>query len=236
MNRYPLNSRVIGAGSESPLSYASAVQNFVLEVVATAIAIRGMRANQSLTLDQTMRAVVTRLFAAAQTLALNFSLTTKTYFMEYAEAAQNFVLTTTATARQRIKRYVEASQALALRAAIDVRHYIKTYAAAVQNFALGVNAKYRARVSFKATQALSAVGSFRTRITRGMRVAGSFVLNGAVELRTAIGASVTQALVLASSIIASDRTSAPANIERTVEIPDTSRTVVVPGESYESGV
>lgn len=236
MNRYPLNSRTIGSGGESPLSYATAIQNFVLEVAATAYAIRGMRINQNLTLEQTAQTVITRLFKAAQTFALDVSLTTKTYFQKYAEAAQDFVLSTTATARQRIKRYAQAAQTFALTAQFNVRHWIKTYASAVQNFALSQTSKYRGRISFSANQALSLPGSFRTRITRSAKAAVSFVLDGVVTIRTAIGASIAESLILASSIIASDRTSLPANIERTVEIPESSRIVVVPGESYESGV
>ena len=236
MNRYPLNSRVIGAGSESPLSYVAAVQNFVLQVAATAIAIRGMRVNQSLTMNQTARAVITRLFAAVQELALNLSLTTKTYYMTYAEAAQNFVLSTTATARQRIKRYAQAAQTFALTSTLTIHQYIKTYAAAVQNFALGQTSKFARYVHPRVAQSLTAVASFRATLIRSAKSAVSFVLGRAITIRTAIGATITESLVLASSIIASDRTTLPANIERTVEIPESSRMVVVPGESYESGV
>lgn len=236
MNRYPLNSRVIGAGSESPLSYVAAFQNFYLYVAATAHAIRGMRANQPLSLNQTSRAITTRLFSAVGTLALELSLTTRTRFQTYVTGATTLTLTTAITVHQRIKRYAQAAQTFALTSTFTIHQLIKTYAAALQNFALGQTSKYSRLVFPKVSQKLSAVGSFKTSITRSAKAAVSFVLRRAVTIRTAIGASITEALVLASSIIASDRTTLPANLERTVEIPESSRMVVVPGESYESGV
>lgn len=278
MNRYPLNSRVIGAGSESPLSYVSAIQNFVLEVVATAYAIRGMRVNQSLSLEQTVQTVITRLFKAAQTFALDVSLTTKTYFQKYAEAAQDFVLSTTATARQRIKRYVQAAQTFALTAQFNIRHWIKTYASAVQNFALSTSSRYSRVVlliktqvarlitairpthqrSFKIAQELYATGSLNLRKAVRLEVLQSLYMTGTVRLRTAIRAVVDQslelvllgsarvrvwnpvqlqrALSLIGELTAYDVTTTPANSERTTILARDPRLVIVPGESYESGV
>ena len=236
MNRYPINSRVIGAGGESPLSYVSAIQNFVLQVAATAVAIRGMRVSQSLTLEQTARAITTRFFAAAQTLALDLSLTTKTYFMKYGSAAQVLAMTVVATARQRIKRYAQATQSLALLSSMTIHQWIKTYATGLQNFALATEAKYARHAFGKAAQNLTAVGGIRPMIYRSFKAAGHFVLSSRVTIRTAIRTTASQVFALIGSITASDRTTTPANAERSIEVPAASRSVIVPGESYESGV
>lgn len=236
MNRYPLNSRVIGAGSESPLSYAAAIQNFVLNVAAAAVAIRGMRANQSLTLAHTSRALAIRIFASAQTLVLDAAVVTKLYFMTYAAAAQSFILQNTATARQRIKRYAQAAQAMTLSSSMTLHQWIKTYAAATQNFALGQSAKFMRYVYPEASQPMGLNGRIVTTLIQSAKASTALVMNGVAACRTAIRVSATQLLQLITTAIAADRTSSPANSERTIQVPSASRTVVVPGESYESGV
>lgn len=298
MNRYPLNSRVIGAGGQSPLSYATAIQVFVLSVVATAYSIRGMRVDRSLRLSDAVDTVITRLFAATQTLALDLSLTTKTYFQKYAQATQEFALTTLVIASQQIKQFVQLAQTLSLNLSGDFRHWIKTYAAAVQNFALGQTANYsrivlliknqaatlgltlRAihRRSFKITQSVFAEGSLNVRkalligvnqsfelgVSLNLRFATllkmtqSVALSGAVRIRTAINLVVDQllallvfeaarhrkfnpvelagSLALFTDLTAFDVTTTPANAERTVILARGPRLVIVPGESYESGV
>jgi hypothetical protein len=236
MNRYPINSRVIGAGGESPLSYVVAFQNFVLHVAATAVAIRGMRASQSLTLEQTARAIITRFFAASQVLALNLSLTTKTYFMKYGTAAQTMALTVAAIARQQIKRYAQSTQALALSASITIHHWIKTYATALQNFALSTSGKYARHIYPSVAQTLAGTGQIRPTIYRSFKASGVAILTGAITIRTAVRTSASQVFALITSITAADRTTQPANAERSLSVPVTPRTAIVPGESYESGV
>lgn len=236
MNRYPLNSRVIGAGSESPLSYATAIQNFVLNVAAAAVAIRGMRANQSLTLAQTSRALAIRLMTAAQTLVLDATVITKLYFMAYAEAAQSFILQTTATARQRIKRYAQAAQVLALTASMTLHQWIKTFAATTQNFALGQSSKFMRYAYAKANQPMALTSRIVSTLIQSAKSGAVLALNGIAVCRTAIRATANQLMQLVTSAVAANRTSSPANSERTVEVPSASQTVVVPGESYESGV
>lgn len=236
MNRYPINSRVIGAGGESPLSYVAAFQSFVLHVAATAVAIRGMRASQSLTLEQTARAIITRFFAASQALALDLSLTTKTYFMKYGTATQALALTVAGIARQQIKRYAQSTQALALSASITIHHWIKTYATALQNFALSTSGKCGLRFYPTVAQTLAGAGQIRPTIYRSFKASGAAILTGAITIRTAVRASANQVFALITSIKAADRTIQPANADRMVAVPVTQRTIIVPGESYESGV
>lgn len=278
MNRYPLNSRVIGAGSSSALSYVAAIQNLILQVAATASAIRVMRASQTFTLAQVADTAITRFFKAVQVCALDMSLTTKTYFMKYVEVAQSLVLSYSATARQRVRTYAIAAQALALKSTLTVRQWVKTYAAAVQNFAMQTASRYSRHTFANAAQRFMAVGALTTRVTRYMKVAQTMAIEGVTNARKAVLAAVNQAMALAYRVVATRRTAihaqatramsligdlvaalalrvsgaanlqllttinaidvatSPANSERTVEIANTSRNVVVPGESYETGV
>ena len=92
MNRYPLNARVLGAGSQLPLTFAAAVQEMILAVTATAVAIRGMRASRSMKMSYVFAPEITRLFKAVQSVTLGGAVNLKVWFKKYIAGSTTFSL------------------------------------------------------------------------------------------------------------------------------------------------
>lgn len=276
MNRYPLNARVLGAGSQIPLTMATAVQVMYLTAAAAAHAIRGMRANGQLSNTVNVRTRITRVFEATQALTLAAVVAPRVWFKTYIAGTVTFALSTNVNVRQLIRRTVTAVQSLSLTSTFTIHQWIKTYAQGVQNLAMSTRGKFSRRLFpvIRVSQAIS--GSLRMLATRHWVMSKSLALNGSADVRTAVRSVVdasvqllstvegrlavrfewvstlalgvrnklttairstaSQVFSLFSSVDVLDVTTLPATADRTVAINEVSRIVVVPGESYESGV
>lgn len=258
MNRYPLNSQVLGAGSQVPLTLATAVQNMVLAVAAASRVIRGMRADSVLQLSSVGNYRVRRIFKAVESLALSSNIKLTTWYQKYLSATSTLSLNASITVHQWIKRYVLASVTLGLASRVSVRHLIRTYASAVQNFAMATTSKYSRRVLLITLQQMGLGLSLRSLHKKSFKAAQIVAVNGVVKARTALRGIadqmlqllfkdtahhwvynpvvLQQSLAMQAEITAYDITTTEANIERTVSVNSDPRLIIVPGESYESGV
>lgn len=301
MNRYPLNTRVLGAGSQIPLTMATAVQVMYLAVAATARSIRWTKVNGTLANTSLTDATITRAFKATQQLTIASVIAPSVWFTKYISAAGTFALQTSVTVHHRIRRTINATQTFYLTSVANQHRWVKTYAQAVQNFGMSTKAKYGRLIQVVVNQVQAVVMSLRILAKRHWKIAGSPALvtvnnarkavlgeavSQAMQLayesiatrRTAIHATAARAMTLVTDVVgrtasrveiaqaaainyvanarvwiirrvelaqalrlssfvdALDATSRPATVERTVAIPNLSRTVVVPGESYISGV
>jgi len=301
MNRSPLNTQVLGAGSRIPLTMATAVQVMYLSVAAAAHSIKWSKVYGILSNTSSTNANITRAFKATQQVTIAGVVAPSVWFRKYLSGAGEFALKTGITVHHRIRRTITATQTLALTSTANVHRWVKTYASAVQNFALRTQSKYQRRLLLITNQALAMQMSLRMLAKRFWKMsvapalvtannARKAVIGGQVEQamqlayqsiatrRTAIHATATRAMNLVTDITARtaisvnlaeslllntsasarqwikrkvqlaqtlrlssfvdalDATSRPATVERTVAIANLSRIVVVPGESYLSGV
>lgn len=232
MNRYPLNSRILGAGSQLPLTFAAAVQEMILAVTATAVAIRGMRASRSMKMSYVFAPEITRLFKAVQSVTLGGAVNLKVWFKKYIAGSTTFSLGMSLTLRKLIKRYIAAAQSFRLTYSATLRQRIKTYAAAVQNFAMSSRARSIRQLHLHVNQAVTIAGNLRTRITRAMEAAQSFVLARSVDIRTAFLTAINGAVGLRGVLTAYDIPTASAGVDRTTYVSWVTRQIVVPGAAF----
>lgn len=136
----------------------------------------------------------------------------------------------------RVTRFFEAVEVMALNYSANCRIWVKVYGKIVQNFALGYTSTTRRFAVMKASVGMTLVPSLRSWATRRGKAVQTLALSGVTTIRTALRATATRAMSLIGSLTAFDVTTTPANAERTAVVENTSRTVIVPGESFDAGV
>lgn len=93
MNRYALNSQVIGVGAGKPLSVASAFQALYLVASAARSTVRTRAVvDDNLNLSAVASPTIYRIFEAAQTMSLAYEADVHRWVKVYGRAVQNFAL------------------------------------------------------------------------------------------------------------------------------------------------
>ena len=211
MNRYSLNSRILGAGTKVPFSFISAFQDILLIVAAKISVTRVMKVKQSLTLEPSWRIWAYRKFKGAQTFTLTGVNNIHQWVKVYLAGVQNFALSTVAV-QKRIIKFVSAIP-FDLTASFRMLHY--QYGKPLAQFTINGVVNVRTAIRAQLAQALE--------------------LGPVVKVRTALRVIVSQLLAVLDGIVAFDIPSASAGADRTVVVPWFTRQIIVPSASYSGG-